>query len=98
VLNEARIAQHPDHNAYRQTERSHCRVSKNARVTACLVDPGKKVGSLFRRLVVDFRAAESAYVCRYIDRLLAVGALEDIKIFGGSVKNESICHCEHLLR
>jgi len=89
-VKKARTAQAAEHSEHWQNERRHRRASKNAGVAACLVDPGKKVSCLLRCLVVNFRPAESAYICRYIDRLLTVGAVEDIQILRRTAKDEFI--------
>jgi hypothetical protein len=47
-----------------------------------------------RLFVVDLGAAESAYVCRRVDRLLAVRAFEDVEILGRTVKYEPIIHAQ----
>ena len=80
MQNQTRSTQQRVGNVEHQKERNHCRVSKDAGVTACLIDPGEKVSCLLRRFMVDFRSAESAYVCGRVDGLLAVRTLEDIEI------------------
>jgi hypothetical protein len=80
LLYEATRTQEPIRNAQRQAKCGYRYVSQKARITACLIDPREKVRCRLRGLVVNFSAAESAYIRRRVDRLLAVGAIENVEI------------------
>src|SRR5579863_4802437 len=92
MLNESRITSDTDRCARRQAECNQSRVPQVARVTACLIDPGEKVSRPLRCLVINFGAAEWARLCRGIDRLSALWAIEDVELFSRPIDAETVFH------
>ncbi|MGA7342063.1 MAG: hypothetical protein WBX18_15765, partial [Terracidiphilus sp.] len=93
---ETRIARKADQNAGRQQEHNHRRVPQIARIAARQIDPGQKVSGLLRCFVVYFRATEPAHVRCRVDRLAALGAIEDVELFAWAIEVEFCGHWQAL--